>query len=653
MAPTTTFRDKKWPWIAALVVSLALLLAVIIVLFDWNLLRRPIERRVSAATGRSFQIKGDLRVHLGLKTSVSVDGLALGNVPGAKDPLMASADRLEFRLHLLDLLHHHVVMSAMKVSNPMLLLEKNLKGQPNWIFPHGTAEWPTIQQLQVSKGKFYFRNPLTHTDLAFDVQSGEPTADARLAPLSIDGKGRYAGNPLRIVGRVESPLVLEDASKPYRVDLRAQAGLTTATAKGSLEGPMQLRGFDLAFGLAGPNLALLYPLLGIATPDTPPYHLLGRLTHEHKLWNYNGFNGTVGDSDLHGDATVRTSGPRPFLKANLRSHRLDFDDLGGFIGVPPQATRGETANAEQKAQAARMKASARVLPDDPFHLDKLRHMDADVRLRADHINAPSLPLDAMTVHLFVDDGVLRLDPLDFTVAGGQINSTIKLDARKQVILSNANIQARGLELPKLFPKAKLTASSTGRVGGDLQLSGSGNSVAKMLANSNGKVGLIMGQGRISNLLLEYAGIDIAESLKFLIKGDRTVPVRCAFGDFQVSNGVMATRRLAFDTTDTVILGEGSVSLRDERLDLVLKPQPKDHSLLTLRSPLLVTGTFKDPSFRPDIKKLALRGIAAAVLATLAPPAALIALYERGPGKDISCRPSAGSPTTTASTKRAH
>ena len=253
----------------------------------------------------------------------------------------------------------------------------------------------------------------------------------------------------------------------------------------------------------------------------------------------------------------------------------------------------------------------------------------------------------MTAHLYVDDGVLRLDPLSFQVAGGEIKSRIRLDARNDTIVSSAKIQARGLQLPKLFPKVKLTEDSAGRVGGSVNLAGSGNSVARMLASADGEVGLIMGSGRISNLLMEYAGIDIAESLKFLIGKDRTIPIRCAFAEFEVDNGLMTTQKLAFDTTDTVIFGEGTISLRDERLNLRLKPQPKDHSIFSLRSPLLVTGTFKDPSFRPDLKRVTLRGIAAALLGSLAPPAALLALYETGPGKDIACRPTTASAAAQA------
>jgi uncharacterized protein involved in outer membrane biogenesis len=325
------------------------------------------------------------------------------------------------------------------------------------------------------------------------------------------------------------------------------------------------------------------------------------------------------------------------LIADLLSKRLDFDDLGGFVGAPPQTSHGETASPEQKQKAAELHASARVLPDEKFRLDKLRNMDADVKLRAQRINAPSLPLEAMNAHLFVDDAVLRLDPLDFRVAGGDVSTHIRMDARKDTINSSAKIRARGLHLPKLFPNAKLTEDSAGLVGGNISLVGTGNSVARMLATSNGDVGVIMGSGHISNLMMEYAGLDIEESLKFLLGKDRSIPIRCAFGEFGVNDGLMKTRALAFDTTDTVILGEGTVSLRDEKLDLVLKPMPKDHSFLVLRSPLLVNGSFKDPSFRPDMKRVTLRGLAAVFLAALAPPAALLATYESGPGKDVACR----------------
>ena len=631
--------DKKQRYrTLEILAALVLLVVLALMLFDWNMLRGPIERRVTDVTGREFHIYGDLSVDLSMKPRITVGRMTLGNVPGAVEPQMASIGSMDFRLHLSELLQRNVVMSEVHLSEPRLLLEKNRSGKPNWVFKRGETEWPTILQLAVDKGTLTYRNPLTRTNMDFTVASGNPSQDARLAPLLIDGKGLYAGNQMQVDGKIESPLVLKDPARPYRIDMRAQAGATRATANGNLIAPLKMRGFDLKLGLTGPNMALLYPLIGVAVPDTPPYRLMGQLTHEAKIWHYKDFAGMVGDSDLSGDATIATGGVRTKLTADLVSKRLDFDDLGGFVGAPPQTSRGETASAEQRQEAAELRASPRVLPDDEFKLDKLRNMDADVKLQAQRVIAPKLPVEAMTAHLFVDDAVLRLDPLNFKVAGGEINSHIRLDARKDTIASSAKIQARGLNLPKLFPGVEITEDSAGRVGGSLDLSGKGNSVARMLATSNGDVELMMGTGKISNLLMEYAGLDIAESLKFLLTKDKTIPIRCAFGDFKVANGVMETRALAFDTTDTAILGEGTLDLRDERIDMRLRPRPKDHSLVALRAPLLLTGTFKDPNFRPDYKRVTLRGVAAAVLAGIAPPAALIATFERGPGEDVTCRP---------------
>ena len=48
---------------------------VLILLWDWNWFKRPIERYVHAKTGRELHIDGNLDVDLGRMTRVSADGL--------------------------------------------------------------------------------------------------------------------------------------------------------------------------------------------------------------------------------------------------------------------------------------------------------------------------------------------------------------------------------------------------------------------------------------------------------------------------------------------------------------------------------------------------------------------------------------------------
>ena len=623
-----------------LLTLLALAIILLIVFWDWNWFRRPIEKYVHARTGRELHIAGDLDVKLGWVPTISAERITFSNADWAKRPLMAKTDRVEARVEIKPLFKGQVRIPSIRLDRPVLNLETGKHGG-NWVFKKQDQKESDVQfrNLWINDGNLEFLDPVHRTDIAVRLATEATKGDAP-PPITARGSGHWQGNAFTLTGRAESPLQLKDRESPYRVDVRAAAGRTHAHARGTLLDPLRLRDFDLKLALNGQNLADLYPLLGLALPDSPPYSFDGRLTREakgrHAVWHYDRFRGRMGDSDLGGTASVELGGPRPYLRGRLVSHRLDFDDLAGFVGAAPQTGAGETTNPELAAEASRNAARARVLPDKPYDLEKLRAMDADVRLRATRINAPSLPLDDMDAHLRLEGGLLRLEPLNFGVAGGDVRSTIRMDARESPIRTRAQISARGLNIARLIPPVEKAKDAIGRVGGEATLAGTGNSIAAILGSSNGSIAVGMGRGQVSNLVMELAGLDVQESLKFLLTKDRRIPVRCAFGDFGVSNGVMGAKSLAFDTTDTIIIGEGNISLRDETLNLKLRPRPKDRSLFSFRAPLYIDGSFRDPNFHPDMKRVGLRAALALALANIAPPAALLATLELGGGKDANC-----------------
>ncbi|MGJ4804061.1 AsmA family protein [Luteimonas sp. SDU82] len=639
-APATTPRRLRRPSRRTLTIlgALAAVVVLLVLFWDWNWFKGPVERVVEARTGREFEIAGDLDVDLGRVTTVTADGLRLGNAEWSDQAQMATADRLALQFEFWPLLVGKLRLPELRLVRPDVRLETGPDGSPgNWDFgfQDDGGEPLQLRRLWVDQGRLRFDDARSET--AIDIRlSSEEAAQAGAAPsIALKGEGSWSGNEFSLEGSAESPLELQDTERPYRLDLRARAGATHAHARGSLIDPFRLRDFDLEFALAGRNLAHLYPLLGLALPDSPPYSIDGRLTRDGNTWHYDAFTGEVGQSDLGGSAAITTGGERLFFKADLVSNRLDFDDLAGFVGGAPDP-EGEKLDPALAAQAAEQAARGKVLPSRPYELQKLRSMDADVRLRARRINAPRLPLDDMDAHLLLEAGMVRLAPLNFGVAGGDIRADIRMDARRDTIHTQLKAEVRRVELSQLFPDVELAKDTVGRLGGSFNLAGTGNSVAAMLATADGDVAVGMGRGEISNLLVEVAGIDIYEAVKYLIGKDRKVPVRCAFADFGVKQGVMDSRALAFDTTDTLIVGQGQIDLGEETLDLELRPRPKDRSILALRSPLHVGGTFADPSFRPDFARLGLRGAFALALGSIAPPAALLATLELGPGEDSDC-----------------
>ncbi len=72
------------------------------------------------------------------------------------------------------------------------------------------------------------------------------------------------------------------------------------------------------------------------------------------------------------------------------------------------------------------------------------------------------------------------------------------------------------------------------------------------------------------------------------------------------------------------------------------------SPLSLRGPIEIGGTLKDPEFQPKPKPLLARAAAAVALYAIAPPAALLALVETGPGEDVDCHTGKKAQPQTAS-----
>jgi uncharacterized protein involved in outer membrane biogenesis len=625
-------------WVVLALAILAALVAAFVLLFDWNLLKPYVERKVSDLTGREFRIHGNLGVRLSLHPLITADGLTLANADWSDKQPMLDVDQVAFRIDLWRLLQGEINLPEVSVRQPKVVLERRADGRRNWILKkqdHEQGRAPHIGRLTLDRGHLTLDDeaPDTHVELDVSTLTG---SDAGKLPTQFRAQGKLKSLRFSAKGRGGDVISLADDATPFPIAAEGQLGTTHATVDGTITGIAVLSALDVELDLRGEDLSLLYPTLGLALVPSPPYRLQGRLVHSGDSWEFRRFAGKVGDSDLSGDLTFETREPRSRLTANLVSKVLDMRDLEGFIGPRKGAKPGESAREkEHKAESAQAQRD-RVLPDQEFRLDRLRAMDADVRFAGQSIRNKNLPFEKINARVRVDDGRMTLDPLDFGVAGGSIAARVVIDGRKDVPSATAKVDVARLQLPKLLPSVELMHSSLGTIGGRMDLSGQGKSLGAMLASANGRFAVAMSAGEISNTLLEIVGLDGGEIMKFLFRGDRNVPLRCGVADFEVKSGIMKPDAFVVDTTDTIVNGEGTISLADETMALKFSPQPKDPSIFVLRSPIHIEGTFKHPKVRPD-KALAARIGSAVLLGVLVNPlAALIPLIETGPGSDANC-----------------
>ena len=660
----------------AIVVLLATLVLVI-ALFDWNQLKPTINERVSAALGRPFAVNGDLTVQWRRTVGepgwrgwvpwphISMDDVSIGNPDWAEEPAMATLQRAEFSLSPLPLLSHHVVIRQIQLTRPAASLLRLKDGRANWVFTLPDTGEPSpwvmdIDEIGFDQGQVQFRDETLRADIEAQIDPlGKPVpfaaiagqapasqadeappqqAQAAAAPEYVFGwkvKGRYKGLPLRGDGKIGGMLAVRDASRPFPLQADVSVGDTRIALAGTLTDPANLGALDLRLELSGATMSDLYPLIGVTLPDTPRYSTDGRLSARLRepggaVFHYRDFNGKVGASDLHGDLTFTAGEPRPKLAGNLNSRLLRMRDLGPLVGVPPA---GQAKSASK--DSPKRPPGGKVLPTQEFRTERWRVMDADVTLAAERIvYDEDLPITKLSVHLVMDNGLLTLDPLRFGMAGGTIDTTLRLDGSRTPMAGKARIAARGLRLKRLFPKVESMQRALGQLNGDAALSGTGNSVAALLGSASGDTRLLVNDGVISRALMEIAGLNVGNYVVSKLFGDEEVKINCGAADLHMQRGVMTPRVFVFDTENALVQVDGTVNFKDETLDLDIKPRSKGVRVFSLRSPLYVRGTFGDPQAGVHVLPLAARGAGAVALGVLLTPVAgLLALVAPSAGED--------------------
>ncbi|HEV8720408.1 MAG TPA: AsmA family protein [Candidatus Binatia bacterium] len=644
----TKRRRRALIWVGCFLAIVAIGLTVFIATLDQNRAKKYISAGVSKATGRQLSINGDLRLDLGWISRLSASEIQFQNAGWSKHPQMAEVGLFDVEIDLWQLVRHfRVVLPTVTISQPKVVLEKNAEGSANWEFraapavtepvvPENRSDFPVIEKLIIKDGMLLFDNQESKTQIELKVTEAEGAGFLE-TPVKLKAEGTYQKLPLTLSVDGGSYQNLRSSKEPYPLKINLGAGKLKARIDGNLTEPLAMKGEDVTLDIQGDDMANLYPLIHLVFPSTPPYRLKGHLRHDGKVWSFANFSGRVGDSDLSGNIRVDTAPKRPFMKADLVSNLLDFDDLAGFVGGKPGTAPGETASEEQKKQAAAEKDGDRIFPDQRYDLERLRAMDADVRLRAKKILAPKLPIDDLNAILNLNDGVLSFAPAAFGVANGRMEIYSTFDGSKRPSKVKIDARLRHLDLKRFLADTSFAQKTLSPIGGRIVLAGTGESFRELMATASGNTFLAMSGGEISELLVRLAGLDVAHALGVVIRGDKPIPVRCALLNLQGQNGQMGVQTLVFDTANSVISGEGNIDLRDEKVNIVVLPVPKGFSPLSLRSYIRVTGGFKNISVFPDPIKTGTDSLFKKIFNVLT-MLVMTPLQPRdlGQGKDVDC-----------------
>ncbi|MEX8519956.1 MAG: AsmA family protein [Leptothrix sp. (in: b-proteobacteria)] len=653
----------------------------------WPWLAAPLERTLSATLDRQVRLSAgagpgtaaphpfQVRFLGGLRVSASQ--LEIAAPPWSATPHLLRADDVLLELRYIDLWRAHrgqpLRIERLQARTLDANAERLADGRASWHFgpaptPGAPAQpMPLFGLLKVGHGTLHYRDALLDSDLQAQVSlveaavpaaapappnpaSGAAAAARQPAPVTsvfrLSAEGRHHQLPVKIA-LVSSGLLpwMADTAPvvPVALTLAATVGRASLDFKGSAADVLHLSGLSGHFSLRGPSLAAVGDPLGVTLPTTAAFRTEGNLIKQGDTWRVVIADATVGASQLRGSFTYEAARSVPLLSGQLGGTRLLLADLGPVVGTTSAAVAASGAPAAARPARPTRRAStphrARVLPDRAFDLAALRAMDADVAIDIVEVNlnTPLLePLHPLRTHLQLAGGVLSLTELDARTGQGRVTGEVRLDGRGSTALWRAHLRWDGVRLEHWIHQQRPGGAPpfvSGGLNGRASLEGQGQSTAAILADLKGQIHTELRDGAVSHLMVEAAGLDLAQALGVMLKGDDQLPVPCAVADLVATGGVLRPRVMVLDTRDSVIWIDGSLSMASEAIDLRAVVSPKDFSPLTLRTPLRVRGSFAAPEVSIDKAPMARKLAAALLLALLNPLAALIPFID--PGDDAA------------------
>ena len=433
------------------------------------------------------------------------------------------------------------------------------------------------------------------------------------APVILQGPMRWSMRPA---------LTLEVAQvsiKAPSLTVRIERLAAKASAAGLLRGDLRLQRLllaDVSVDLAQPHTALA------PGPMPNPSQLpLDRLEIENLRLLRNGqswfaierveFDGAAREADvpvamivdgtLRADGRLRVDGEQLRLRDAVM--RTPAGELSGTLEVdfgarPPRLSARLRSERLTITAQQRVDPSARLIPRVALDLAVLQSIDAELELAVATLDLGKLQLQDVVL-----PASLRHGHLQFTTTARLSGGSLAMsgEVRSGERHWRSAIQLSGANAGQLLALFGLDRARDGGVANlEAALDADGGHSDELLNSLRGDVSLRLSDVSIDAGASKMIGADVLIGLTHLIRGTEAHPIdlRCAVADFKVRDGLLQAKdTLGAQTAVSNLLGGGVISLPQERMDLVVRPWPREGlglSVTALSGAVLISGPLLSP-----------------------------------------------------------
>jgi len=632
----------KWFMIAVgfFAVVLIAMLLLLPVFMDVQKYKPYIERRVTEAVGRPFTMGEKFKTSLLPWAGVSLSNLHLGNPPGFDEKDFVSVKSFEIRVKLLPLLlskFKDIQINHIVLNEPRITLIKQKDGKTTWEWKEkepAQSEENEIKPVEGEPKKEFSLKSLVVGDLSInnglilwiDRSNKDKRAknekkeisnlNLKLRDVSLDRPvnlkfdARMDGHPVSVNGSI-GPLGEKPGrgAIPFDISVNALKQLTIHL-KGRVDNPAENPEFDLAVDVSPFSLRKLLAETGRPIPagQADPGTLNKVALKAHLKGNPQRI--AVSDGILKIDESkinfsVRAKDfSRPDVTFNVKLDRIDLNRY-----LPPKP--GKKTDADKKSGSSE---TASKKPGSKTDYSSLRSLVLNVSMRAGKVKVDKTTAQDINVKVSGKNGIFHINPITMKLYNGEMSGNITVNVKKNIPQSNIKLKLNNVECEPLIKDILEKNILKGTVKAKVALSMSGDDAEKIMKTLNGK-----GEFSVKNGAVK--GIDLVAMVRntdgaYGFAGQSNKKPETGFSElyapFTITNGLFKTTDTRMVSTLIRVAVSGKANLPGETLKFRIEPavvttsktDKKKMKRSEVKVPVLVSGTFSSPKFRPDLKAIA-------------------------------------------------
>ena len=660
-------RMLKWITIIGGCLIVAIIAALLLIPRFVNVKKyKPqIEQRVADATGRTFSVGDDLRLSLFPWAGVSFSDLKLGSLPGFDEKDFVTVNSFEVRVKLFPLMFKDIQIKHFLLKGARIVLEKSKDGRTNWIFakkrpgaikpeiPPAKSQPPAnksgegsppekskssannsgkeLQLKSIAVGDFAVTQGsvlwIDHTkgrrreisDVNFKLQ------DVSLErPFKIIFAARLDDMPLSLQGSL-GPLGkdLGKGDVPLDVVFKALEQLE-ASLKGLVIDPVAKPRFQLDVQVSPFSPRKLLATLGQPFPvKTSGPKALSSVAFKARVEG-DSQRISVSDGVVDFDASKLKLfvSVKEFSKPNV-TFDVDLDkiDLDQYLPAPGEKKPSEdVSKVKTSKSASRTKASGnqpkvKAAKPDKKKVDyaPLRRLVINGAVKIGKLKIKNAKMEDVRLKVTGKNGIFNLAPFSMALYQGGVAGKASLNVKKKTPKTKLNIDAKGIQAGPLLNDVLKKDFLEGTLKAEINMALSGDVPATIKKTISGNGDLLFRNGAVKGIDLAGMVRNIKATFGQVEQG--TEKPKTDFAEFHVpftiKRGLIETSKTRLLSPLLRVSAAGKADLVTEALNFRVEPKfvgtlkgqgdTKERSGIMV--PVLISGSFSSPEFRPDLEGL--------------------------------------------------